>query len=93
MKQLLAWIGSADSTITSEAVMAMAEKFNLWISLARRRPEVERGSVAVGDHPRPTVHCYDKRQSSCSAAQLNPKFRRQAHTKSTRGLIIRVSGR
>ena len=28
MKQLLAWAGSADSTITSEAVMAMAEKFN-----------------------------------------------------------------
>jgi hypothetical protein len=28
MKRLLAWTGSADSTITSEAVMAMAEKFN-----------------------------------------------------------------
>jgi hypothetical protein len=28
MKQLLAWTGSADSTITSAAVMAMAEKFN-----------------------------------------------------------------
>ena len=28
MKQLLAWTGSADSTITSEAVVAMAEKFN-----------------------------------------------------------------
>jgi hypothetical protein len=28
MKQLLAWTGRADSTITSEAVMAMAEKFN-----------------------------------------------------------------
>ena len=28
MKQLLAWAGSADSTITSEAVMVMAEKFN-----------------------------------------------------------------
>ena len=28
MKQLLAWTGSADSTINSEAVMAMAEKFN-----------------------------------------------------------------
>ena len=28
MKQLVAWTGSADSTITSEAVMAMAEKFN-----------------------------------------------------------------
>ena len=28
MKQLLAWTGSAASTITSEAVMAMAEKFN-----------------------------------------------------------------
>ena len=28
MKQLLAWTGSADSTITSEAIMAMAEKFN-----------------------------------------------------------------
>ena len=30
MKQLLAWTGSADSTITSEAVMAMAEKFQYW---------------------------------------------------------------
>lgn len=28
MKQLLARTGNADSTITSEAVMAMAEKFN-----------------------------------------------------------------
>ena len=28
MKQLLAWTGSAGSTITSEAVMAMAGKFN-----------------------------------------------------------------
>jgi len=28
MKQLLAWTGSAGSTITSEGVMAMAEKFN-----------------------------------------------------------------
>ena len=28
MKRLLAWTGSANSTITSEAVMAMAEKFN-----------------------------------------------------------------
>src|SRR5262249_40993860 len=28
MKQLLAWTGSADSTITSEAVMAVAEKFD-----------------------------------------------------------------
>ena len=28
MKQLLAWTGSADSTITSKAVMAMTEKFN-----------------------------------------------------------------
>jgi len=28
MKQLLAWTGSADSTIANEAVMAMAEKFN-----------------------------------------------------------------
>jgi hypothetical protein len=28
MKQLLAWTGSAGSTITSEAVMATAEKFN-----------------------------------------------------------------
>ena len=42
MKQLLAKTGSAESTITSEAVMATAEKFNVWISLARGRPEVER---------------------------------------------------
>jgi hypothetical protein len=97
MKQLLAWTGSADSTITSEAVMAMAEKFNtgqevcLQIPSARGVMQVKegtsasaspgdglksRGPVAVGDHPRPTVHCYTKRQSSCSAAQLNPKFRR-----------------
>jgi hypothetical protein len=41
LKQLLTWTGSADPTITSEAVTAMAE-FNLWISLARQRPDVER---------------------------------------------------
>jgi hypothetical protein len=84
MKQLLAGAGSADSSIISEAVMAMPKKFNVWISLARRRPEV-RSSVAVGDHPKQTVHRYEKRQSSCSAAQLNPKIRREAHTKSARG--------
>ncbi len=42
MKQLLAKTESADSTITSEAVMIMAEKFSVCISLARGRPEVER---------------------------------------------------
>ena len=34
MKQLLAWTGNADSTITSEAVMAMAEKFRVGSLLA-----------------------------------------------------------
>jgi hypothetical protein len=36
MKQLLAWTGSADSTITSEAVMAMAEKFNTGQEVCRQ---------------------------------------------------------
>lgn len=38
MKQLLAWTGSADSTITSEAVMALAEKFTLDRRSACRSP-------------------------------------------------------
>jgi hypothetical protein len=50
MKQLLAWRGSADSTITSEAVMAMAEKFNtgqevcLQIPSARGVMQVKEGT-------------------------------------------------
>ena len=50
MKQLLAWTGSADSTITSEAVMAMAEKFNtgqevcLQIPSARGLMQVKEGT-------------------------------------------------
>ena len=50
MKQLLAWTGSADSTITSEAVMAMAEKFNtgqevcLQIPSARGVMQVKEGT-------------------------------------------------
>ena len=50
MKRLLAWTGSADSTITSEAVMAMAEKFNtgqevcLQIPSARRVMQVKEGT-------------------------------------------------
>ena len=50
MKQLLAWTGSADSTITSEAVMAMAEKFNtgqevcLQIPSARGVTQVKEGT-------------------------------------------------
>jgi hypothetical protein len=50
MKQLLAWTGSADSTITSEAIMAMAEKFNtrqevcLQIPSARGVMQVKEGT-------------------------------------------------
>ena len=50
MKQHLAWTGSADSTITSEAVMAMAEKFNtgqevcLQIPSARGVMQVKEGT-------------------------------------------------
>jgi hypothetical protein len=50
MKQLLAWTRSADSTITSEAVMAMAEKFNsrqevcLQIPSARGVMQVKEGT-------------------------------------------------
>ena len=50
MKQLLAWTGSADPTITSEAVMAMAEKFNtgqevcLQIPSARGVMQVKEGT-------------------------------------------------
>jgi chitinase len=42
MKQLLAWIGSADSTITSEAVMAMAEKFNTGQEVCLQIPSARR---------------------------------------------------
>jgi len=50
MKRLLAWTGSADSTITSEAVTAMAEKFNtgqevcLQIPSARGVMQVKEGT-------------------------------------------------
>lgn len=50
MKKLLAWTGSAASTITSEAVMAMAEKFNtgqevcLQIPSARGVMQVKEGT-------------------------------------------------
>ena len=50
MKQLLAWTGSADFTITSEAIMAMAEKFNtrqevcLQIPSARGVMQVKEGT-------------------------------------------------
>ena len=50
MKQLLAWTGSAGSTITSKAVMAMAEKFNteqevcLQIPSARGVMQVKEGT-------------------------------------------------
>jgi hypothetical protein len=50
MKQLLASTGSADSTIPSEAVMAMAEKFNtgqevcLQIPSARGVMQVKEGT-------------------------------------------------
>ena len=60
MKQLLAWTGSANFTITSEALMAVAEKFNLWISLARRLALVSsvpaEGGVDHGAFGR--QHCY-----------------------------------
>lgn len=42
LKQLLTWTGSADSRITSEAVTAMAEKFNLW----KPRPTTARSREA-----------------------------------------------
>ena len=50
MKQLLAWTGSADSTITTEAVMATAVKFNtgqevcLQIPSARAVMQVKEGT-------------------------------------------------
>ena len=62
MKQLLAWTGSADSTITSEAVMAMAEKFNpgqevcLQIPSARGVMQVKGGDVAGLSAPKPSGH-------------------------------------
>jgi hypothetical protein len=69
MKQHLAWTGSADSTITSEAVMAMAEKFNtgqevcLQISNARGVMQVKEGtSGSVPDAARHRIcGCDDQR--------------------------------
>jgi len=46
MKQLLAWTGSADSTITSEAVMAMAEKINTGQEVCLQIPST-RGVIQV----------------------------------------------
>jgi hypothetical protein len=42
MKQLLAWTGNADSTITSKPVMAMAEKFNTGQEVCWQTPSIER---------------------------------------------------
>jgi hypothetical protein len=47
MKQLLAWTGSADSTITSEAVMAMVEKFNTGQEVCLQIPNA-RGEKYLG---------------------------------------------
>jgi hypothetical protein len=61
MKQLLAWTGSVDSTITSEAVMSMAEKFNtgqqvcLQIPSARGVRQVEEGTSGVMSSPAATL--------------------------------------
>jgi hypothetical protein len=61
MKRLLGWTGSADSTITSEAVMAMAEKFNtgqevcLQIPSARGVMQVKEGTSVKGFGRRPTA--------------------------------------
>ena len=69
MKQLLAWTGSADSTITSEAVMAMAEKFNtrqeacLQIPSTRGVMQVKEGtsgSRADEPSPRPVLQDYSR---------------------------------
>ena len=46
MKQLLVWTGSTDSTITSEAVMAMAEKFNTGQEVCLRIPSA-RGVMQI----------------------------------------------
>jgi hypothetical protein len=60
MKQLLAWTGSADSTISSEAVMAMAEKFNIGQEVCLQIPstpgvmqvkKITSGSIATGADP------------------------------------------
>jgi hypothetical protein len=46
MKQLLAWTGSADSTLTSEAAIAMAEKFNTGQEVCLQSPSA-RGVMQV----------------------------------------------
>jgi len=55
MKQLLARTGSADSTIISEAGMAMAEKFNAGLAVSRNNNllAVERESHGLQDY------CYE----------------------------------
>ena len=87
MKQLLAWAGSADSTITSEAVMAMAEKFNtgqevcLQIPSARGVMQVREGTsgsqaFCISDL---TVEVQRKRKSKkargCPARTVIIKYR------------------
>ena len=82
MKQLLAWAGSADSTITSEAVMAMAEKFNtgqevcLQIPSARGVMQVKEGTSGVMRVPWPLSAFKAKQSSRCKArSPSRPKSR------------------
>jgi hypothetical protein len=48
MKQLLAWTGSADSAITSEDVMAMAERNSTLDKIARATADTRTGRFSPG---------------------------------------------
>jgi hypothetical protein len=56
MKQLLAWTGSAESTITSEAVMAMAEKFKTGQEICLQIPSA-RGAMQVKEGTSGSTRC------------------------------------
>jgi hypothetical protein len=83
MKQLLAWTGSADSTTTSEPVMAMAEKFNTGQEVCLQIPSA-RGVMQVKEGT----------SGSCASPGLCLLSKRSSHRGAKRGaLAARNRGR
>src|SRR5262245_33317776 len=80
MKRLLAWAGSADSTITNEAVMAMAEKFNTGQEVCLQLPST-RGVMQVKEGTSAPT-----RRSRRMSRKDNPRhFETPARSSSRRG--------
>jgi hypothetical protein len=72
MKQLLAWTGSADSTITTEVVMAMAEKFNTGQEVCLQIPSA-RGVMQVKEGTSGSESATNTPSRSCLGASADPQ--------------------